>query len=86
MFVSKCTKKNVSDFPVTNQTLPGREGLNCNPTRESLVSDIPAGDGKMVNLFLQCSVQIFLCKMIASLIQSIDFLLDHDPGFSCAGR
>jgi hypothetical protein len=24
------------------------------PTRENLVSDIPAGDGKMANLFLQC--------------------------------
>ncbi len=24
------------------------------PPRESLVSDIPAGDGKMANLFLQC--------------------------------
>jgi hypothetical protein len=24
--------------------------------RESLVSDIPAGDGKMANLFLQCMV------------------------------
>jgi hypothetical protein len=26
------------------------------PSRESLVSDIPAGDGKMANLFLQCMV------------------------------
>jgi hypothetical protein len=25
------------------------------PPRESLVSDIPAGDGKIVNLFLQCN-------------------------------
>jgi len=25
------------------------------PARESLVSDIPAGDGKLLNLFLQCS-------------------------------
>ncbi len=25
-------------------------------TRESLVSDIPAGDGKIANLFLQCTV------------------------------
>ncbi len=24
------------------------------PSRESLISDIPAGDGKMANLFLQC--------------------------------
>jgi hypothetical protein len=26
------------------------------PTRESLVSDIPAGDGKISNHFLQCTV------------------------------
>jgi hypothetical protein len=26
------------------------------PSRESLVSDIPAGDVKMANLFLQCTV------------------------------
>ncbi len=34
---------------VTNQTLPGRE---------SVVSDIPAGDGKTANLFLQCIFHI----------------------------
>ncbi len=33
---------------VTYQTLPGREKLNC------LISDIPAGGRKIVNLFLQC--------------------------------
>jgi hypothetical protein len=46
-----CIKK-VVDFPVPNrdviyQTFPGL-------VRESLVSDIPAGDGKIANLFLQC--------------------------------
>ncbi len=51
--------KKGSDF-----TVPSRD-VNCTnypklgkiklfPARESLVSDIPAGDGKMVNLFLQC--------------------------------
>jgi hypothetical protein len=29
--------------------------INLFPARESLVSDIPAGDGKIENLFLQCS-------------------------------
>jgi hypothetical protein len=29
------------------------------PARESLVSDIPAGDGKNNNLFLQCGLQRF---------------------------
>ncbi len=32
------------------------------PSRESLVSDIPAGDGKMANLFLQCTVKIIATK------------------------
>jgi hypothetical protein len=31
------------------------------PARESLVGDIPAGDGKIVNLFLQC-MQHTLCN------------------------
>jgi hypothetical protein len=49
---------------VTNQTLPGRylfnfffgEGIfKLFPASESLVGDIPTGDGKIVNLFLQCT-------------------------------
>ncbi len=51
------TIKKVSDLPVpsrdvTNQTLPGRDKLFL--ARENLVNDIPAGDGKIGNLFLQC--------------------------------
>ncbi len=30
------------------------------PARESLVSDIPAGDGKIANLFLQCRTSVHL--------------------------
>jgi hypothetical protein len=51
-------KKRLSIFPspadVTNQTLRGGEKFNLD--RESLVSDIPAGDRKIANLFLQCVV------------------------------
>jgi hypothetical protein len=49
--------KNVSDFPVpsrdvTYQTLPAWLGIiKLFPARESLVSDIPAGDGKIANIF-----------------------------------
>ncbi len=55
---SKHTKNKGSGFPVsrrdaTHQILSGREKLF--PARESLVSDIPAGDGTTNNLFLQCS-------------------------------
>jgi hypothetical protein len=42
--VSNYTVKKGNDFPV--------------PARESLVSDIPAGDGKVVNLFLQCTTEL----------------------------
>jgi hypothetical protein len=45
-------QKKVNDITIpsrdfTSETLPGRE-------RESLVNDIPAGDGKIADLFLQC--------------------------------
>jgi hypothetical protein len=51
------TVKKVSDFPVqdvTNETLPGRESLSYSPGLGSFVNDIPAGDVKIANLFLQC--------------------------------
>jgi hypothetical protein len=41
------------------QTLPGRDNdviTELFLPRGSLVSDIPAGDGKLVNLFLRCTV------------------------------
>jgi hypothetical protein len=41
------TLKKVNDFP------------ELFLSRESLVSDIPAGTGKMANLFLQCTI---ICK------------------------
>ncbi len=52
-------KHKVSLFPVpspdvtdSDQTLPALSGITkLFPARESLVSDIPAGDGKMANLF-----------------------------------
>ncbi len=56
-------KKNISDFPVPCQTgmsltklfLTGNNLIFL--ARESLVSDIPAWEGKMANLFLQCAVR-----------------------------
>ncbi len=52
-------KKGYSDIPVpillvTYQTLPGQELFKLFPPRESLVSDIPAGDGNVANFFLWC--------------------------------
>jgi hypothetical protein len=57
----KCgyTVKKVAHFPlpsrdVTNQTLPGRELFNYSRLGRVLVSDIPARDRKIDNIFLQC--------------------------------
>ena len=58
---SRYTVKKVSRIPVFNrgvtyQTLRGQELLNYSRLWESLVSDIPAGDGKTTNLF--CSLAV----------------------------
>ncbi len=37
-----------------------REIIKLFPARKSLVNDIPAGDGNIGNLFLQCSLKAFL--------------------------
>ncbi len=53
-----CTlKKKVSDFPIPIRLLP---------IMESLVSDIPAGDGKIANLFYsvgQLQKHLLFCSM-----------------------
>ncbi len=66
--------KKVSDFPVpsrdvTNQTLPGLDLFQLFLPRESLVSDIPAGDGKISNLFY--SAVSFLMKHLESLYEQL---------------
>jgi hypothetical protein len=56
-------KKKVREFPVPRQDVMTKLSLGGNNDvitklflpRGSLVSDIPAGDGKLVNLFLRCS-------------------------------
>ncbi len=55
-------KKKVREFPVPSRDVTTKLSLGGNNdvitefflTRGSLVSDIPAGDGKLVNLFLRC--------------------------------
>jgi hypothetical protein len=55
--------KKVSDFPVPSRMSPTKLSLAGNnlitvfPARESLVSDIPAGDAKIANLFIQCAIR-----------------------------
>ncbi len=56
----------VKKFKRFSRPQPGCQWLNSPwagifPPRESLVSDIPAGDGKMANLFLQC-IDLTFCE------------------------
>jgi hypothetical protein len=47
----------VSSRDVTNQTPPGQEYFSYDviiPAQGEFSSDIPAGDGKLANLFLRC--------------------------------
>jgi hypothetical protein len=56
------TVKKVREFPVPSRDVTTKLSLGGNNDvitelflpRGSLVSDIPAGDGKLVNLFLRC--------------------------------
>ncbi len=54
-------KKRFAIFPSTAGMLRTKLSLDGNtlfiPVQGELVSDIPAGDGKIFNLFLQCSRQ-----------------------------
>ncbi len=57
-------KKKVREFPVPSRDVTTKLSLGGNNDvmtefflpRGSLVSDIPAGDGKLPNLFLRCRV------------------------------
>jgi hypothetical protein len=59
-------KKKVREFPVPSRDVTTKLSLGGNNDvitelflpRGSLVSDIPAGDGKLVNLFLRCGRRI----------------------------
>ncbi len=59
-------KKKVLEFPVPTWDVTTKLSLGENNDvitelflpRGSLVSDIPAGDGKLVNLFLRCTAEL----------------------------
>ncbi len=65
-------KKKVREFPVPSRDVTTKLYLGGNNDgitelflpRGSLVSDIPAGDGKLVNLFLRCNVYSRVSKEI----------------------
>jgi hypothetical protein len=74
-----CTvKKTVPSRDVTDQTLSGREKTKFFPPRKSLISDIPAGDGKTANSFLQCAVApgaVILLLGLSFKLLLVDLLL-----------
>jgi hypothetical protein len=47
-------KKKVIDIPVTSRDVTWAGLIKVFPPIESLASDIPAGDGNVANVFLQC--------------------------------
>jgi hypothetical protein len=61
-YIKAHRKKKVREFPVPSRDVTTKLSLGGNNDvitelflpRGSLVSDIPAGDGKLVNLFLRC--------------------------------
>jgi len=81
------TVKKVFRFPVpsrvvTDQTLPGQEKNNYFPSRESLVSDIPAGDGKIFNLFFSVGLRFrgtFIEIMYSMYLYMKIFMIKNPP-------
>ncbi len=64
VLLTSYTVKKVNEFPVPQAGchLPNSSWtgiIKLFPSRDSLVSDIPPGDGKMPNLFLQCICNSF---------------------------
>ncbi len=74
-------KKKVRKFPVPSQDVTTKLSMGGNNDvitelflpRGSLFSDIPAGDGKLVNLFLRCTI-LFYALPIPLLLISVLFI------------
>jgi len=65
--ISHCEKKLRDSWIFFDQTFQGLELGRLFPARESLVSDIPAGDGKSPNLYSQCFMQAFILLIVYSI-------------------
>jgi hypothetical protein len=85
-------KKKVREFPVPSRDVTTKLSLGGNNDvitelflpRGSLVSDIPAGDGKLVNLFLQCSLpkkRVFLLTSDAVYLKGCSTIYIHSHMF-----
>jgi hypothetical protein len=73
-------KKRLSNFPsqpgchLSNYPWPGI--IKLFPVRESSVSEIQAGDRKIINIFLQCTLLLIIIHFIVSVgCLSIQFVL-----------
>ncbi len=72
-------KKKVREFPVPSRDVTNKLSLGGNNDiitelflpRGSLVSDIPAGDGKLVNLFLRCIIQMIYIQCAFKVLKPI---------------
>jgi hypothetical protein len=86
-------KEKVHEFPVPSRDVTTKLSLGGNNDvitelflpRGSLVSDIPAGDGKLVNLFLRCMYSLSIRNLPTSFLmpctyekQTCIFPLDKD--------
>jgi hypothetical protein len=73
MIITLHRKKKVREFPVPSRDVTTKLSLGGNNDvitelflpRGSLVSHIPAGDGKLVNLFLRCSTAVLFPSPIS---------------------
>jgi hypothetical protein len=64
----QCTVKKVSGYPVPTRDVTARE---------SLVSAIPAGDGKTAHLFLQCGTgELFIASVNVKSLKIVNIFRD----------
>jgi hypothetical protein len=90
IFIHVHRKKKVRKFPVPRRDVTTKPSLGGNNDviaelflpRGSLVSDIPAGDGKLVNLFLRCTLSRALKKMLQ--VGSPEFPQSPVPSSCCS--
>jgi hypothetical protein len=83
-------KKKDREFPVPSRDVTTKLSLGGNNDvitelflpRGSLVSDIPAGDGKFVNLFLRCTIRGCTDSPHHRCAESVNLRIKDRMGFS----
>jgi hypothetical protein len=59
------------------------DGTSLLPPRESLVSDIPAGDWNIEKLFLQCNLSFQQSSINSYLLLTLSFTIDFEYLLNC---